>query len=1316
MNLTRANIKDLRKVTVKIVCSNNSEGSGTIVSAGENLYVLTAAHVIEKDTKDGPFDKEQIGVSLMRNSQTFHLAVDEVIYYNKSEEDDAAVLRVIKPNGMPTSGLDRVRLLTTDIPGQAVLCGFHKSETSLKQYNVENRGNKNWASTDIQLLVQSLGVVNNFEGTSGGGIFYQDTNNVLYMAAYMSAVGKHNGNNNEFECLPSSNFIPSRRLDSIVDNRNYTFIADTGVARDIDSRQLLNPLDRSGYEQNQTGFFIENDRTKEIINQLWDDDIPTLLLTALSGMGKSKLIYEAFKGTECEPNRYYAKFNGNRENLMGELKQILNDNHESDGIIIVDDCPMKLVTEVISIRDQYNNQFRLIFAHHDYFNEELERINTFPVIKLRPQDMEESIGRYISEALHEDERNKNDISEIKQLAGGYPQMAIELVEAYKKNNIAGPEAVTHLMPKLLNLTPNKEEEEKKIWQTLSLCLPFPYEDATHEGFAYLLRNNHVTPLNGMEYEERRSIAVRIVTKYHPTLIDVQGKWLYVRPFPLAVWLTAEWFKYVCNSQIHFNELIEDIKKQPQSMQTAISEGFCKHIQQMSGNKEAFKMVGQLVNADINNPFFDEENLCSGLGSELFLAMSTVNPAAIATHLRRVLGYKDITWLGERVDGDVRRNMVWALERLCFARESYHDGVFMMARLAVAENEEIGNNATAQLVQLFHICLAGTEVNLEERLATLKGLIDEGEAYTSLTIRCFEAALRNGGFVRVGGAEKFGFENRKDYTPNTWDEIFEYWYGCRDLLLEWVDKNPEIVDLLVAMVERNVYNWARAGRKEVFVPILEKIAERKNYDWDTGYETLYQMVHTFGVDGKALGIAELMEKMRSQSFKTQLNEARYIQHGQYRLGDKEQIELSEKLYAPLAAEFIDKEIYANAEEVKALLEDNEYIPIEFVKQLATTASDEQLGMLFDTVLNVLAAMPQKLYYPFLGNLSSCSKDRKPLLPFLERLRDGGHEDLYVSLMAGTEDYELSHFHQLFSEQKRDVLTIDFLPVFLRHFRSDGPERYLLMLKALRDCFPNRPNDLIGYVGIERFMMRKDDQPEAVAIVKDAMLRFQISDDTEHMLYDYSRLLIETLQLWPDPDFAKQVNRKFIDVYNTRMVHLNTKGVFTELLQHYFDDVWPEFIKAFLGTDTFLFYFQVKDELGSGFGFGKGPLFDNEKLIKQLCIENPESAPVRIASMVPCFETDDGGNETEQFSKWILWLLDNFGEQKAVRDGISSNLGSFSWTGDISPYYERNIQCFEQLLSHSQQEVREWAQSCIDNERKLLNMEKDNEAFMKIRYGI
>ena len=92
MNLTKANIKDLRKVTVKIVCSNHSEGSGTIVSVGENIYVLTAAHVVENETHDGHLTHGQIVISFMRNSKNIDLSVDEVSYYNRA--NDAAICQL----------------------------------------------------------------------------------------------------------------------------------------------------------------------------------------------------------------------------------------------------------------------------------------------------------------------------------------------------------------------------------------------------------------------------------------------------------------------------------------------------------------------------------------------------------------------------------------------------------------------------------------------------------------------------------------------------------------------------------------------------------------------------------------------------------------------------------------------------------------------------------------------------------------------------------------------------------------------------------------------------------------------------------------------------------------------------------------------------------------------------------------------------------------------------------------------------------------------------------------------------------------------
>ena len=1317
MILTKANITELKKVTVKILCPKEEEGSGTVICLDGIYYVLTAAHVIEKDTKDGYWDNDLITISMTRNSKPCNFKVDEVVKYDR-KGNDVAVIRVTYAGDMILTGLDRVKILTSNVNGIATFCGFHKGESTPKHYNFENRGVATWAIANVDLSKQPLPPVDNFEGTSGGGIFYQDDEKNLYLVAYMSSLGRYDGTNNEFECLPASNYNATHLFDSLMDERDYEYSQSDAELSSLSRDQCLRELDRSGYGIGQTGLFIENEKTDSILAQLRDDGEMTIVMTALSGMGKSKLIYEAFKVTERFGNRYYAKYDDNRKKIMQEAEQILRKNYDQDGIIIVDDWPVDYISELINVRDGYRSQFRLIMVNHDYFNERL-RDNSldYRLIKLCPEDMEERVGRFISQELEENEQNEADVTAIKQMADGYPQMAIELVKAYKAQNSVGPDAVSHLMPKLLSLTPGKEKEEKAIWQTLSLCLPFPYKDAAHKGFEFMMKSDHVTDLKGTDYLEKRSIAAKLVGKYCPTLIEVQGAWLYVRPFPLAVWLTAEWFNNVCNTQVHFKELIKSIKEQPDWVQNAISEGFCKHIQQMSGNKEAFKMVEKLVKADVNNPFFNEENLSSGLGSKLFLAMSTVNPAAMALSLKTVLGNKEITWLKEKFNGEGRRNVVWALERLCFASESYQDGVMVLARLAEAENEEIGNNASGQFVQLFHIVLAGTEVDLKTRLQTLKSLVKDNNVNIPLLVRCFDAAFRNGGFSKMCGAEKFGFENKKDYSPNTWNEVYDYWNGCSDLLLEWMEENPEVADYLAGMVEDNVYHWARGGQKDVLVPLMKRIAEIKGYHWDGGYNALAKTVHTFGISAEVLGVEELMEQLKNGSFKTKLNEARYILHGKYHFGDKEQFELTEKLFSPLADEFLEKKIYLDSDEVKLLLEDNEYIPIEFVKRLATESSDEQLGDLYSTISTLLMPKPEEYYSPFLGLLTSYSKDRKPLEGFLKGLRNSKRELLYVALMAGTDDNILTHFHQLVCEEQDGVLKVDFLPIYLRYFRSYGEERYLLILKALKDVFPDRPNDLVSYVETERFMLRKDDHPETVAIVKAALLNFKIDGDSGRMLNEYSRFLVETLQLWHDVEFAKRVNKKMIEVYNTQMVHLSMEGVFTELLKDYFDEVWTDFVTAFLGEDTFLFYYQVKDELGSGFGFGKGPLFDvDESLIKQLCIDNPKSAPSRIAAMVPLFDTLEDGKEAEQFSKWVLWLLDNFGEQKEVRSSISANLGSFTWTGNVSPYYERNIKCFEKLLKHHIPEVRDWAQKSLIDENKLLEIEKTNEDFMRIRYGM
>ena len=47
-----------------------------------------------------------------------------------------------------------------------------------------------------------------------------------------------------------------------------------------------------------------------------------------------------------------------------------------------------------------------------------------------------------------------------------------------------------------------------------------------------------------------------------------------------------------------------------------------------------------------------------------------------------------------IRGNIRRHLVWALEKIAFHPGSFDEGAHLLLRLALAENEEIGNNATA----------------------------------------------------------------------------------------------------------------------------------------------------------------------------------------------------------------------------------------------------------------------------------------------------------------------------------------------------------------------------------------------------------------------------------------------------------------------------------------------------------------------------------------------------------------------------------------------------------------------------------------------
>ena len=115
------------------------------------------------------------------------------------------------------------------------------------------------------------------------------------------------------------------------------------------------------------------------------------------------------------------------------------------------------------------------------------------------------------------------------------------------------------------------------------------------------------------------------------------------------------------------------------------------------------------------PFDGIEGLVRSHHTEVLSALAEIDASLVAKRLGRSLRqFQDLA----EVRGDVRRHLVWALEKIAFDPDGFEEGADLLLRLAVAENEAYDNNATGQFVALFPVVLGNTGTDGPARLMLL----------------------------------------------------------------------------------------------------------------------------------------------------------------------------------------------------------------------------------------------------------------------------------------------------------------------------------------------------------------------------------------------------------------------------------------------------------------------------------------------------------------------------------------------------------------------------------------------------------------------
>lgn len=1104
--------------------------------------------------------------------------------------------------------------------------------------------------------------------------------------------------------------------EDFVQNMNY---AGTGVWKyNIPGSRILKPMAMSLFKIKKTVGFLENDKTADCIEKLRNPANKTIQFIALSGIGKTRILQEAFNDGVIRPNSYYCEYSDDVVGLMYDIGELFDSHRGEDGLLVLDNCPNNIIEQAVSKRDSYASKFRIVGVNNEYYDRNSLVINDVLPIVVSQDDMRDVVDEYIRINTPDSNGDTTVRDQIMRLADGFPGMAIELVEAYKREKGVDIHRVDYLVKKMLKFEAGHADDHEIAMRTLALFKPFPYKVNNKEIYKFLRNNEHITPLEGSS-DKKRAIFSKVIDQHDGSLIECSGDWLNVRPFPLAVWLVDKWFEDD-NDEERMTDIMADIAGLDERNRHLVVEGMCERLRYMQDSADAQEMVARLMGE--KGSFCNEKVVCSDLGSRLFLAMSSVNPVAIAHCLNTVLMPKSINWVKKNVDGDVRRNLVWALEKLCFDGNSYQDACKVMALFAVAENEKWGNNATGQFKQLFHIYLPGTEAPLVERCDTLEYLLSAGSDYQELLLDSLDSAFDNGHFARDGSCSKFGFETKTDYAPKSNKEIIDYWMACSSIMLQVLEKDKNSLNRISKIIEDHAIRWSMDGMLARLFPMIEQVASKKGGEWGELYTAMNRTKSnrlSFYPKDFLKHYEAFKNDIKPKSFCQKLKDARQQIYNDFKTPIEQQIENERAIFRPLAEAFVKDGIYESIQEIKLIAEDKEYNDIWFSPALKDFMNEEQVKTLMGIFMNLIRENGGDAYRSsFVFRFCSVFRDNMAFDTLLDEILKSGYLDLYMRLLSHCETDNFTSYHTMRKEMEEGRLGTDAPVRYLNYVSLQYQHQLCEMIKRFRSDYHELHDDLMDYVVRHQFDKEMFADKEVFTIIKDLILEYGIKNGIDRNIYEYSRFVADVLEHYHDDVMAAKLNRKLMGVMKKEFLRTNVQGIYAVLIKSYTNAIWRDFSRAFKDNKYLLFLFQIKDEIGSGSGFGAGPLFQiDRKRVECLCTKYPDYAPHIVAEMCPIFRYDPNKDKLEgsAFHSWVYWLLDNFGNQDAVLDGLHANMCSFAWSGSVIPLLERRKECLEKIIKHPRVEVGKWAELCIKEVDEEYTRENNREEYMRLHYN-
>lgn len=1075
------------------------------------------------------------------------------------------------------------------------------------------------------------------------------------------------------------------------------------------SNTLLMPMNDFIKSYSTNGItYISFPKFAEIRHQILTEPYRLIQFMGLSGIGKSRMIFEIFHGID-NSNNYYCS-NASDDRLLNELSTFLRERMNEEGVIVLDDCNGDAFSKISKLRLEINTKYKIIGIYND--TEDIVRERGVNQLYLNRRDLLDSVNQYIQDQIGLlGNQAENIVRQIQDISDGFPVVAIKAIQSYRENGVTNLMNEDELWKKMCGYQ-SLTVDERVALQSLSLFEPLGYEQEFARDYQMVKYNENITPFdyNHLKIDD---IFEKLVKSYkNKELIEINSCWLLVRPLPLAVWLVGQWFRNC--GQNRFVQVLNDLDAiQEQAQANRMKRALCKRIQNMQDNEKAKYLFERLM--AVGTPFHYEEVVCSDFGSQLFLAISTVNPVAVTNCLYDVVMPQSIDWT-KNIKGDVRRNYIWCLERLSMPETTFRKAALLLAKFSLAENESWANNATGQLLQLFHVALSGTETTLRQRLDVIEELRTLGDEYIPIVLKVIDSAFSYSHFSRNAGYEHIDGKVYTDFEPMGVD-ICEYWEGCIKILGELLQYRPDSVNQIADIIVSHVYDLSlRSGCYDYLEKLINMVVNARGNEWPEMHKQLLKLKRynqdRLSTERKAK-IDGWLKLFGAKDFLLTLDEVHATFYADNReLSFEDKMAHAVEYFTPIAKRFRDEKLYSDSELVLRLL-DSQTNEIAFIRAISNVLTLQQVKELFDVIIKNIAGKAQDYQSSFLNILYFSLPESEAKRKFLQSIYDLKKYQQYIVLKTNLETSDLKVLKEVVDIiNNKHISPKTSLRQYLYRVNIDSSERMFEVCSYIRKNVGNSEDILLDYIVANEFSSFIL-EGEMKTLTMELLLNYDYAKSTVDA-YNLNSLVTNILESGKEVDFAISYNKKLLrEIKDYDSFRVNEHLYYT-LLPKYQDSILGDILKEISNRESDFWYFGGKD-LGSGDGFGVGPLFQcNIETIKEVCLQESQGClPYRLAYLAPVFDYSD--KDEPSFSQFFYWLLehfDSFKEQEEILSEFSSNMGSYSWVGSIIPLLEKKINCFKKLEHHTNTIVKKWVIENILSLSEQLRKEQNSESYRKL----